>query len=150
MVWNAKLVFGLLNCYNLTSYQTNFTKPNILNQIYWLNQICTLKCKGPNKQNQIFSIKPPKLNQRNQFYQTKSRETKSKENQSMVQSNLSWACPSSAPACCICCCCICCSYCCCWSQKPTFVVVLLLFCWSCCFCCWSQKPTFKVWSKSGL
>ena len=28
MVWKAKLTFGLLNWYNLTTYQTQFTKPN--------------------------------------------------------------------------------------------------------------------------
>ena len=40
----------------------------------------------PNIPNQIYSIKPAKLNATNQFYQTKSRETKYTENQSKVPS----------------------------------------------------------------
>ena len=47
MVWKAKFVFGLLHWYYLTSYQTNFTQPNIPNWIYWiqfvLNQIYLTK-----------------------------------------------------------------------------------------------------------
>ena len=44
-----------------------------------------LKCKEPNILNQIYSIKPTKLSQSNQNYQTKSRETKSTKNQSRAQ-----------------------------------------------------------------
>ena len=53
------------------------------------------KYTKPNISNQIFSIKPTKLNPSNQFYQTKSRETKStaKSNPSLSEA---W--PSSAPA----------------------------------------------------
>ena len=46
------------------------------------------KFTEPNMQNQIFSIKPAKLNKPNQFYQPQSREIKSTENQSIVQSKL--------------------------------------------------------------
>ena len=52
-------------------------KLNLENQIY---QAKCLKCYEPNIPNQIYSIKHTKLNQTNQFYQTKYRETKSTEN----------------------------------------------------------------------
>ena len=55
MARNAKLAFGLLNLYNLTSYQTQFTKPNLL------NQICTLGA-NPNLLNQIHQTKSTKIN----------------------------------------------------------------------------------------
>ena len=34
MVWKANFVFGLLNSYIVTSYWTQFTQPNIPNQMY--------------------------------------------------------------------------------------------------------------------
>ena len=55
-------------------YQTISIDPK--KQIY---QAKCLKCNEPNIPNQIYSIKPTKLKSTNQFYQTKSRETKSAE-----------------------------------------------------------------------
>ena len=96
MVLKAKLVFGYW--YNLTCYGTQFTKTNILNQIYWtrylpwgllnqiyqsskVNQAKYLKCKEPNILNLIFWAK---------YIQNLiwSRETKSTKKLSKVQSQL--------------------------------------------------------------
>ena len=57
------------------------------------NQIYQAKCLRPNTEppntpNQILSIKPTKLNQSNQYYQTKSRETKSKLKQSPIPASV--------------------------------------------------------------
>ena len=99
----------LLNWHNQTSYQSQFTRPNlliqfctlgtkpnllnqtnsiILNLQSWINQAKSLKCKEQNITAQIFSIEPVKLNPPSQFLQTQSRETQSIENQSLVQSQL--------------------------------------------------------------
>ena len=84
------------------------TKPNIPSQIYWTKftkpypQNCIYKIKSTNQnvsnvKSQIYWTKHTKpnlfnetckLNPPNQFYQTKSRENKSTENQSEVQSQL--------------------------------------------------------------
>ena len=100
MVWKAKLVFGLLKWYNLTRYQSQFTKPKFTDQLYqtkstgsncflWkqtkfiqstlpnqIYQTKSTKWNLPSKIYQLksFSIKPKKTNQLNQFYQTKSME----------------------------------------------------------------------------
>ena len=42
MVWKAKLVYGLLYLYNLTTNQTQIIKPNIPNEIY-KNKFVTLR-----------------------------------------------------------------------------------------------------------
>ena len=94
-----KLIFGLINSYNLTSYWTQFTKPNVPNQIHamgtkinLLDQMYQSKSTKPNLPSIMFEIqrskyaKPNLFNQiyktksSNQFYRTKSRETKTTEN----------------------------------------------------------------------
>ena len=59
---------------------TKFTKPNLQNRMGKIKPSKVWNVKNHIKQNiwnKIFSIKPEKLNQTNQFYQTPSRETKS-------------------------------------------------------------------------
>ena len=62
-MWKSKLIFGLLNWYNLTIYQTQFTKPNISKQIYWtkFNLGDWTKYAKPNLLNQIDRTKCTKL-----------------------------------------------------------------------------------------
>ena len=81
MVWKANLIFDLLNSYNSTSYQTQFTKLDRPNQNYQskfvprgLNQIYETKSTNPYLQNQIYKIKSTKQNiwnVKNQINQTK-------------------------------------------------------------------------------
>ena len=65
-------------------YKTEFIEPNLPSQSYktesnQVYQAKCFKCEEPNIPNQIYSIKPTKLKSTNQFYQTKSKETKSAE-----------------------------------------------------------------------
>ena len=70
---------------------TKYTKPNLLHQNYQTksiepnlpNQKYKTKCTKqnlPSKMFEMFMAIPTNLNQSNQYYQTKSRETKSWEN----------------------------------------------------------------------
>ena len=104
-LWKAKLVFSILNWYNLTSYRTEFTSPNIPNQFYltklvsWgIHQIYWRKFTIAKPQNQNHKKKFPKENVwyvGNQIFQTKSKsaKTKSTETESKVQPcfSCSWA-----------------------------------------------------------
>ena len=67
MVREAYFVFSFLNSRNLTSNQTQFIKPNLL------NQICTLETK-PNLLNQIYQSQSTIPNLQNQIYQAKCKE----------------------------------------------------------------------------
>ena len=67
--------------------EPSFKKNNIPNLQNWTFLTRCVKCKEPNIQNQIISIKPTKLNPTNQFYQTKSTE--------ISQTSWGWAVPSS-------------------------------------------------------
>ena len=69
MVREVNFVFSFLNSRNLTSYQTQFIKPNLL------NQICTLETK-PNLLNQIYQSQSTLPNLQNQVYQAKCLECK--------------------------------------------------------------------------
>ena len=126
MVLKAKLAFCLLNWQDFTSYQNKFTKPNffigvkpnIPNQTNWIKetkpnltesttsnlpnkifQIVCFKYTWLDIPNQIYSIKATKLNPTNLFYQTKSREKNPQKIKVKSNPSLSWALPSSAPAC---------------------------------------------------
>ena len=83
MGWKAKLVFGLINWWDLTSYQPQFTRPNVPNPIYWtkfvpwgLNQIYQIYWtifNKPKLQNWIYKIKYTKQsvsNYKNQIYRS--------------------------------------------------------------------------------
>ena len=78
MVWKTMLVFGLQSKQLPTTiYQTNYTKPNLLNQIFpWgSNQIYSTNYIKPNPPSQICKIKSTKqnvLNVKKQIYQTRS------------------------------------------------------------------------------
>ena len=82
LVWNAKVVYGWLNWQDLTNpiYQTQYTKLNLLNQILSLGTK-SMKQNIWNGKNQIYQTKSiRKLNPPDQFYLTKSIETKMTEN----------------------------------------------------------------------
>ena len=55
MVPKANLVFDLFNLYNLTNYQTQYSKLNLPSQIWALGTEPNLLC--PNQQNQIYKTK---------------------------------------------------------------------------------------------
>ena len=71
MVRNPNFVFALFNSFDLTSYQTQYTKPNLVSQIgtlgtkpNLLSQIGTLGTK-PNLLNQIYQSESTKQNLQN-------------------------------------------------------------------------------------
>ena len=78
MVQKANFVFGLFNSYTLTNYQPQYTKLNLLSQIWTLGtkpNLLTPNLLCPNQQNQIYKTKSTKQivwNVNNQIYQTKS------------------------------------------------------------------------------
>ena len=73
MVWKPKLVFGLLKWYNLTMYQTQFTKPILTDQLYQTKYTESNFFLGikPNLFNQLYQMKTPKPNLQNPIYLTK-------------------------------------------------------------------------------